>query len=232
MLTPLAVFATSLAEVFVNRGMTEEECKKLLLAPDDLPVDVTLKEIRRRLRDKIILRLLYETFVRVGELSKIEVRDVDLKECSIFVRFPKRKAVFSGRGDKRVHVDTVKETRHVSFSKTTKNLLIQYLEGRRSGNLFGLTPRQIERIVDRWAKKAGIQQVRMTSGGRRYGLVCPKALREAGERHCDISGADRDATAELAGHTVQTKEKYYKKSDFEELRKVVRKHHPSFNEDE
>ncbi len=84
-----------------------------------------------------------------------------------------------------------------------------------------------------YAKKAGIQKViGYTRNGREVRLVTCKALREAGERHTDVAGADRDATARIAGHTVTTKERHYKKGNFEEDRKIVRGHHPLMRDSE
>ncbi|MCK4444027.1 MAG: hypothetical protein KAW09_05755, partial [Thermoplasmata archaeon] len=132
-----------------------------------------------------------------------------------------------------VHVDTVHQPRQVFFGQYTRDLMIRHLQRRRRGPLIvsskrkRLSIRQAERIVDRHAKAAGIQRVvGHTKNGREIRLVSCKALREAGERHTDVAGADRDATARIAGHTVRTKEKHYKKGNFEEDRRIVRENHP------
>lgn len=190
------------------------------------------------MRDEVLIRMLYETWARVSELLKVDVRDIDFDNCSIRIRHPKGRAVFRIEEGKRIHVDTVHRQRQVFFGDYTRDLVIRYLQGRKRGPLIAngkkkrLSTRQAERIVDRLARSAGIQKViGYNKKGREIRLVTCKALREAGERHTDIAGADRDATARVAGHTVQTKEKYYKKGNFEEDRRIVRENHPLMKEE-
>ena len=57
----------------------------------------------------------------------------------------------------------------------------------------------------------------ITPTGKTYHLVTLKALREAGERHMDLRGADRDVTARGSQHSALVKEKHYKKSGCEEF---------------
>lgn len=222
-----------MVEIEMGRGVTLEECLALCRSPKKLPVDATEFQMWKHLRDEILIRLMYESFARIGELLKVEVRDVDFEHCAIRITHPKAKAVFKIIDGKRKHVGTVYPKRWVYFGEESKNLLIRYLGRRRSGYLITnsrgkkLSTRQAERIVDFYARKAGIQKIiGHTKNGREIRLVTCKALREAGERHTDMNGGDRDATARIAGHTVRTKEKYYKKGNFEEDGEVVRRHHP------
>jgi integrase len=226
-------------EISMDRGLTLDECLALCRAPEKLLQDATGFQLWKHLRDEMLIRLLYETFTRVGELLEVQVQDVDFEQCAIHITRPKGKAIFKIVDGGRVHVDTVFEQRWVFFSNRTRDLLIRYLEGRKGGYLIvaragkKMSSRQSERIVDFYAKKAGIQNILgYTRNGREIRLVNCKALREAGERHTDVAGADRDATARIAGHTVRTKELHYKKGDFEEDRKVVRGHHPLMTEHE
>ena len=217
----------------VQRGLTVEECIEICRAPGRLPSNATRFQIWKASRDELLIRLLYETWTRVRELITVDVRDVDFENRSILIRHPKGRAVFKTKNGRRVHVDTVRQQRHVFFGEYTRDLMIRHLQRRRRGPLIvntkrkRLSTRQAERIVDRHAKAAGIQRVvGHTKNGREIRLVSPKSLRESGERHTDVAGADRDATARIAGHTVRTKEKYYKKGNFEEDRRIVRENHP------
>jgi len=65
-----------------------------------------------------------------------------------------------------------------------------------------------------------------------YHLVTLKALREAGERHMDLAGADIHVTARGAQHSAIVKEKHYKKTGWEEFQQQQRKYHPAFREEE
>ena len=220
------------------RGLTVQECVDLCLAPRRLPANATKFQIWKGMRDELLIRSLYETFARVGELLEVDVRDIDFDNCSILIRHPKGKAVFRIENGRRVHVDTVYQQRQVFFSDYTRNLMIRYLQRRKRGPMATnskrrrLSTRQAERIVNRYARSVGIQRViGHNKTGREIRLVTCKVLREAGERHTDVAGADRDATARIAGHTVRTKEKYYKKGNFEEDRRIVREHHPLMKEE-
>ncbi|MEE8183409.1 MAG: tyrosine-type recombinase/integrase [Thermoplasmata archaeon] len=222
----------------IGRGLTMDECLRLCKAPRRLPANATKFRIWMALRDELLTRLLYETWTRVSELLKIDIRDVDFDNCSIFIRHPKGRAVFRIEDGRRVHVDTVHQQRQVFFSDHTRDLIIRFLQRRKRGPLITnsrrkrLSTRQAERIVDRHARAAGVQRVvGYDRKGREIRLVTCKALREAGERHTDIAGGDRDATARVAGHTVRTKEKHYKKGNFEEDRRIVREHHPLMREE-
>ena len=220
------------------RGLTVEECARLCSASRRLPSSATRFQIWRALRDEVLVRLLYETWARVSELLKVDVQDIDFDNCSLLIRNPKGKAVFRLQDGRRVHVDTVHQQRQVFFGDYTRDLMIRHLQRRKRGPLITnskrrmLSTRQAERIVDRHARAAGIQRViGHNKKGSAVRIVTCKALREAGERHTDVAGADRDATARIAGHTVQTKERFYKKGDYEEDRRIVRENHPLMRED-
>ncbi|MCK5291739.1 MAG: tyrosine-type recombinase/integrase [Thermoplasmata archaeon] len=222
-----------MVEIEMGRGLTLEECLMLCNTPRMLPVDATEFQMWKHLRDEILIRLIYETFARIGELLEVEVRDVDFEHCAIRIAHPKGKAVFKIIDGRRKHARTIYPKRWVYFGEESKNLLIRNLGRRRRGYLITnsrgrkLSTRQAERTVDFYARKAGIQKtIGHTKNGREIRLLTCKALREAGERHTDTNGGDRDATARIAGHTVRTKEKYYKKGNFEEDGEVVRRHHP------
>lgn len=217
----------------MNRGLTLEECLALCEAPRKLPVNASRFQLSKHLRDEILIRLAYGTFARIRELLKVDITDADFKYCSILIRHPKGKAVFKIVDGDREHVDTVHQERYVHFDEFTRDLIIRYLEGRKKGPLIlsshgkRMSTREAERIVDHYARTIRIQKViGKTKNGREVQLVTCKALREAGERHTDINGGDRDTTARVAGHTVRTKEEYYKKGNFEEDREVIRKYHP------
>ena len=227
-----------MSDVVAARGLTVPECASLCRSPRRLPSNATNFQIWKAMRDELLLRLLYETWSRVSELLKVDIPDIDFDNCSILIRHPKGKAVFRIEEGRRIHIDTIHKQRQVFFGDYTRDLMIRSLQRRKRGPLISnslrkrLSTRQAERIVDRHARVAGIQKVvGHAKKGREIRLVTCKALREAGERHTDIAGADRDATARIAGHTVRTKEKYYKKGNFEEDRRIVRENHPLMREE-
>lgn len=217
----------------MNRGLTQQECIALVTAPSKLPANASRFRLWKHMRDEILVRLLYESWARIGELLEVEIQEIDFEHSAIRIAHPKGKAVFRIVDGKRVHIETIYPQRWVFFSEYTRTLIIRFLSGRKKGHLIvnskgkKLSIRESERIVDHYAEADGIQRtVGHTKNGREIRLVTCKALREAGERHTDEAGGDRDATARIAGHTVRTKEMYYKRGNFEEDMNVVRRHHP------
>ena len=101
-----------------------------------------------RLRNKVILALLYSSGLRVSELVMLHSDSIDLSDRTIRIR---------GKGEK---------DRIVLFDGKTKELLENYLKIRgdhsdylfvnRSGN--HLTPRYIQMMIKDYAKAAGSQK--------------------------------------------------------------------------
>ena len=125
------------------------------------------------------------------------------------------------------------------LSKPTQLLFKRVIGNRKKGPIF--INRQSQRLsitflqvfINDLATRIGLQQVAKITPGGKYGkrqqnLVTLKALREAGERHTDLAGADSDVTARGAQHSAIVKEQYYKRAGWEEIQQQVRKFHPAF----
>ena len=117
------------------------------LKPNELRA---LLEAPKYIRDVLILRLLYVTGMRVGELVNLQIRDMDFDEETITIQKAKRH----------------KEGRIVPIpDRTTIQMLRQYISKRdRRQPLFlsqkggKLSTRQVERIVYKYARMAGIDE--------------------------------------------------------------------------
>ena len=123
--------------------------------PKELPKYLTREEVERLVRaaesrrDRLIILLLYATGVRVGELVRIRVEDVDLGRMSIRV---------FGKGGKE---------REVFFNEEVREELVEYIRGeglrpedylfpgKRGGHVHYVT---VERILKRAARAAGIKK--------------------------------------------------------------------------
>ena len=123
------------------------------------------------------------------------------------------------------------------ISDKTKILFRKIIGNRKKGAIFinrngkRLTKTHFQVFINEFATSIGIQKVtHITETGRVYHLVTLKALREAGERHCDLAGADSDVTARGAQHSAIVKERHYKKAGWEEVQEQVRKYHPAFRD--
>jgi integrase len=120
-----------------------------------LPRVLTAEEFRRfyqivdRAEDvqhALMLRLLFYTGVRVSELCRIEVADVDLENCKIFVS--------QGKGSK---------DRYVLFGKTFATALRTHIAAHHNRWLFQTrratrySTRRVEQIVKKYAEEAGVK---------------------------------------------------------------------------
>ncbi len=85
---------------------------------------------------------------------------------------------------------------------------------------------------DKYAKLLSIQKTRAWSeDGRELPLITLMAIRKAGERHFDANGGDRAISAQLAGHTMKTKNQYYAgEQDWGAAHTSYQKYHPAFVE--
>jgi len=139
------------------------------------------------LRDKAILELLFATGLRVSELANLKIDQVNLKRDEFTVR---------GKGDK---------VRVVFFSDAAKSAIRAYL-GKRldaSPHLFvshdrakggrensgPLTPRSVQRLVERYAKSAGITK-----------RITPHTMRHTFATDLLMNGADIRSVQSMLGH--------------------------------
>ncbi len=171
------------------------ELERLLSAPTGTDL--------RTLRDRALLETLFSTGLRLSEVCGLN-RYVDLERGELSVR---------GKGDK---------LRVVFLSVGSKEKLRAYLEKRgdaeealfvsisRGGKTIGrITPRSVERLVDFYARKAGIPK-----------KVHPHQLRHSFATDLLINGADIRSVQELLGHANISTTQVYTHITNKELREV------------
>jgi len=154
--------------------LTEEEVDRLLKAPD------TSTEIG--IRDRAILELMYASGLRVSEICRIRIEDLDMNQGLLFVKQSKGK-----------------KDRVVPIHRTALEWIKRYLDTRshRSPHLFvnrrgnPLTRQRIWQIVKEYALKAGIDPKK----------VHPHTLRHSFATHILMRGADLRTVQELLGHS-------------------------------
>lgn len=148
-------------KVFPRRRLSLKEYKALCEAARKLPLDASSFQIWKHLRDEILIRLLYETTMNVGDLLDVRVEDLFLDLCSICLKDPE---VIARTED--IDIDEDLGIGFVDFDKSTRHLIIQNLTARKRGPLIvnnreeRMSVRTAERIVDECARLAGIQRIR------------------------------------------------------------------------
>lgn len=193
-----------------------------------IPVFLTVDEVFKLLeepaakdacmsRDRAILEVLYSTGVRVAELVSINTEDLDFNSEMLRV---------TGKGNKQrlvpvgfVALEAVKKwlkTRDIQIFQRRATQRESDLEALFLNNRGGrLTTRSVERLVEKYARRAGLSQA-----------VTPHALRHSFATHLLEMGADLRSVQELLGHTSLATTQRYTHLTLDHLSEVYDKAHP------
>lgn len=190
----------------INRKQIEileyDDLERLLSAPQGNDL--------RTLRDKAILETLFSTGLRVSELCALN-RYINLDRGEITVR---------GKGDKlRVVFLSSKAKKAIQHylskrTDTEEALFISLTKSKNPKVLGRITPRAVQRLIDYWARKAGI--------GRK---VWPHMIRHSFATDLLINGADIRAVQELLGHQNISTTQVYTHLTNKELKEIHQAFH-------
>ena len=184
----------------VVKGERAEELVEAGTADDAHPAEY--------LRDRAMLELLYATGIRVGELTGLNIGDVDLARGLAHV---------TGKGNKQ---------RVVPFGDEAAAAVSEWLEfgraelagdtqamfvGSRGGRI---DQRQVRRIVERAGQRAGVEN------------VSPHTLRHTTATHMLEGGADLRVVQEMLGHTSLQTTQIYTHVSAQRLKRVYDQAHP------
>jgi integrase/recombinase XerC len=202
--------------------LTISEMAKLLSIPDSSPAG---------LRDKAILESLYASGIRLDELTKLTLDDLDLTrgEASVIGKGDKERIVILGSHAKvalRNYIELgrpqlLKKRKNLKTEKLKNELRITNHESRITKilflNRFGnkLSPRSIQRLLKTLAKKTGIQK-----------KLTPHVLRHTFATHMLSGGADLRTVQELLGHKSLSTTQVYTHVTKERLKDVYTAAHP------
>ncbi|MGD2080422.1 MAG: tyrosine recombinase XerC [Nitrospirota bacterium] len=159
-------------------------------------------------RDRAILELLYSSGLRVGELSGLNVDNVNLREGLVKVLGKGRKERLVPIGGKAREALNSYLVEKMLQKKTDKALFVSR-NGRR------LDERAVRRIVTKYCRALGIE-----------GKVSPHTLRHTFATHLLQSGADLRVIQELLGHSSLSTTQKYTHLDITHLMDVYDKSHP------
>ena len=190
------------------RVLRAEELHRMLDDQPDSPdgrAGVSEDPPERRLRDRLVLEILYGSGLRVSELCGLRLGDVDLGRSRMTVW---------GKGSKErrvpmsepacTAVDAWLAIRHEAAPTEAGDALFVNERGR------PLTPRDVRRIVDRRAAHP----------------THPHALRHSFATHLLDGGADLRAVQELLGHSDVATTQRYTHVSRERLSAAYRQAHP------
>ncbi len=166
------------------------------------------------LRDKAIIEFLYSTGVRVGELTGLNVANVDFSNSLVKVRGKGRKERIVPVGSPALFAlkDYIGSRPGAEEGKTG-SYAGSPLFMNRSG--LRLTPRSIRRIIDKYIALSGI--------GRK---ISPHTLRHTFATHLMDAGADLRVIQELLGHESLSTTQKYTSVSVTRLMEVYDRSHP------
>lgn len=173
-------------------------------------------------RDRAILELLYSSGLRVSELTRLNVADINVKAEMIKVLGKGNKERMIPIGGKAIEAlnaymeaKKVPDTPPNNFSANSKNageeheaVFLNYRGDR-------LTSRSVARIVEKYLRKAGVP-----------GRGSPHTLRHSFATHLLDSGADLRGIQELLGHASLSTTQKYTHITTDKLMEVYDKAHP------
>lgn len=185
-----------LGKEFANVRIPKKEKK--------LPEVLSKEEVRNliesadNIKSRLIISLLYSAGLRVSELVNLKIEDLNLGECTGWVR--------KGKGSK---------DRLISISRSLAEEIKEYLERRGSENkyLFSkekpLTTRNIQKIIKNTTQRAGISK-----------RVTPHTLRHSFATHLLEGGTDIRVIQAMLGHSSLSTTQVYTHISTEQIKKV------------
>ena len=190
-------------QFLIREGVVELNPAKLVSTPrleKKLPIYLSVEDAVRFIetpdittdlgkRDRAILEMLYGTGMRVSELTKLDIRDVDFRNRMVKVKGKRRKERIIPFGEPALHAllgyMTVRNTflHNAPMAEREDEAIFLNYQGTR------ITTRSVGRMVDKYILIcAGIHD------------ISPHSLRHSFATHLLDSGADLRDIQELLGH--------------------------------
>jgi integrase/recombinase XerC len=206
-LNPAKLVSTPRLEKKLPNHLTIEEAVRFIETPD---IETDLGK-----RDRAILEFLYGTGVRVSELVKLNLRDIDFKNKMAKVTGKRRKQRIVPFGDPALYALMQYLSVRGAFlnnappSERDDEAVFLNYQGTR------ITTRSVGRMVDKYITIcAGVHN------------ISPHSLRHSFATHLLDSGADLRHIQELLGHARLSTTQIYTHVSMEKLIEVYDKTHP------
>ena len=183
--------------------LTTAEVVRLLEAPD------ALKPAGQR--DRAILEMLYASGLRVSEIVRLNLAQVDLpvREIRVVGKGNKERMVLIGEPAARALSAYLEDGRHKLLNDKKNEAVFVNRFGRR------LIERRVQKIVDQHAQAAGIAR-----------RIHPHILRHTFATHMLDGGADLRVVQELLGHASLSTTQIYTQVSKSQAKKVYNAAHP------
>ncbi|MER3429339.1 MAG: tyrosine recombinase XerC [Pyrinomonas sp.] len=216
-------------QFLIREGVLEANPAKLVSTPrleKKLPHCLSVEDVIRFIetpdistdlgkRDRAILEILYGTGMRVSELVRLNVQDVDFRQRTVRITGKRRKQRIVPFGEPALHAllqyMTVRDNflRNAPLAQRDERALFLNYQGTR------ITTRSVGRMVDKYIELcAGIHN------------ISPHSLRHTFATHLLDNGADLRDIQELLGHARLSTTQIYTHVSMERLIEIYDKSHP------
>lgn len=192
--------------------LEREELERFLECPDRCDEDLIIKR-----RDRAILELFFSTGLRVAELASL---------TRTMINFEKEEFTIRGKGERLrlVFISPRAKTHLANYLALRKDLLTPlFIRHDRAFNArtadeeqytFSLTPRSIQRLVQKYALLAGVTK-----------RITPHVMRHSFATDLLMNGADIRSVQALLGHASITTTQIYTHVTNQQLRDVHKAFH-------
>ncbi len=162
-------------------------------------------------RDRAILEMLFSTGLRVSELSQLQIKEVNLRrgEFSVKGKGSKHRVVFLS-DDARDAIKNYLDAR----KDTSPYLFVSHDRAKHRRDSLPISPRSIQRAVERYATAAGITK-----------KITPHTLRHTFATDLLRNGADIRSVQAMLGHESITTTQIYTHVTDKQLKKIHKRYH-------
>ncbi len=171
-----------------------------------IPITLTKEEVIKLIkatkkgRNRLIIKLLYSSGLRVSELVKLKTENINLKEKTAIVK--------AGKGNKdRIIILSEKWCKEIKKYLKTKKIKSEYVFSKKNGKK--ISTDTIQRIIRKATKKANITK-----------HITPHKLRHSFATHLLEEGENIRKIQELLGHSNISTTQIYTHVTTKELKKV------------
>ncbi len=202
---PAKDVSTPKIEKKLPQFLEETEVEALLAQPD---VSTVLG-----LRDKALLEMLYAAGLRVGEMTGLNVTDVDYSAGYVIVMGKGRKERFVPVGSDAIdalgrYLDGARPRLAVKSVRPCRSLFLNFRGGR-------LSARSVARLLDKYVKMAATRK-----------HVSPHTIRHSFATHLLGRGADLRSVQEMLGHASISTTQIYTHVTRKRMKEVYDRSHP------
>lgn len=189
-------------EILKRKIMEDIKTPKI---PQHVPVVLTKDEIKQLIesagsyKSKVMIQFLYSSGLRLSELIKLKINDLEIKEKIGWVR--------KGKGSKdRLFLLSDNLIKELEKYMLTLDPNEKYLFPGKKGHI---SPRNVQKVVEKASERAGLKK-----------KVYPHMLRHCFATHLLEAGVDIRKIQELLGHSNLQTTQIYTSVSKEELKKV------------